>query len=63
LKREGEGGVERQLQELREGHGRQGEVALPRGETVKTLSDGAGEGRGTCTFLQRRGFPLQAATP
>jgi hypothetical protein len=36
VKREGEGGVERQLQELREGHGRQGEVALPKGETVNT---------------------------
>jgi hypothetical protein len=34
VKREGEGGVEHQLQVLREGHGRQGEVALPKGETV-----------------------------
>jgi hypothetical protein len=33
VKWEGEGGVERQLQALREGHGRQGEVALPKGET------------------------------
>jgi hypothetical protein len=34
VKRDGEGGVERPLQELREGHGRQGEVALPKGVTV-----------------------------
>ena len=36
VKREGEGGggVERQLQVLREGHGRRREVALPKGETV-----------------------------
>jgi len=34
VKREGESGVERQLQVLREGHGRRGEVALPKGVTV-----------------------------
>jgi hypothetical protein len=36
VKREGEGGVEHQLQVLHEGHGRQGEVALPKVETVNT---------------------------
>ncbi len=34
VKWEGEGGVERQLQVLREGHGRRGEFALPKGVTV-----------------------------
>ena len=34
VKREGESGVERQLQVLREGHGRRREVALPKGVTV-----------------------------
>ena len=34
VKWEGEGGVEHQLQVLREGHGRRGEVALPKGVTV-----------------------------
>ncbi len=34
VKWEGAGGIEHQLQMLREGHGRRGEVALPKGVTV-----------------------------
>ena len=47
VKWEGEGGVEHQLQVLLEGHGRQGEVALPKGETLRWRVDG-----GTSTFFE-----------
>ena len=49
VKWEGEGGVEHQLQVLREGHGggRGGEVALPKGETLRWRVHG-----GTSTFFE-----------
>ncbi len=53
VKWEGEGGVEHQLQVLREGHGGGrgggwgGEVALPKGETLRWRVDG-----GTSTFFE-----------
>ena len=59
VKREGEGGVEHQLQVLREGHGRQGEVALPKGETVTLGWRGARH----MHVFGAKGIRQQAAAP
>ena len=59
VKREGEGGVEHQLQVLLEGHGRQGEVALPKGETVTLGRRGARH----MHVFGAKGIRQQAAAP